>query len=696
MSSFTKEDCLTQLKNIYGYDSFRPNQYEMIENLLAGKDGVMILATSGGKSMNYQFPPIMKQIPAIIISPLIALMDNQEMSLNSIGVTAIALHSNKSISEDQIKQIEVGYYKVIFVSPEKIATESWMKTMDKMVDANLICLFAVDESHMVSQYGHDFRPTYRELHILRTKYPSIPILATTATATVAVQNDIVSQLKLINPLIIRSSINRNNLCPAIYKKTKSIIGDLQSVTGILDNPEKSILIYASTKAIVEKICAELRDNGYNAVFYHAGLSAEIRRSIFDDFMGDKVKIVVATNCFGVGLDKSDVAAVVVYGIPSSIEELLQLFGRVREDVELCPVVLFYNYGDYMSRKFMIEGSKTQTNQETSLLLFNQLYQFLQSKKCRRKAFAEYFSEDSTNINCTERNACDVCATSVNVKMNKNNNKTNKSKQQYNDNDSSTTSLSPIELNIFNSLTAWRKQQATQTGVSLHQIFSNKTLVELSKKRPIFYELLTKIHGIGKMKQKTHGRSLINLILDLCKTYQVESNVSFDISKIDIHNQGAEPSSSLISDSETTIIMSKKRKQPEFYIPTNARNSWDLLIKGNTITSIAKTTDLSTDTIAKHILRCLDANMPEFQLELIPDVKLLNLNSSISKQVFDLLEKTPDLNFFDIQKTLNIYDARYYTFVNFAIMKNKLMQKAKISNPFQKAALLANYKKIKLT
>lgn len=390
------------LKKYFGYEEFRPLQEEIIENVMAKKDTLVIMPTGGGKSLCYQLPAILLEGLTLVISPLIALMKDQVDTLKANGVSAEFI--NSSLQPDEIYEIQDrarnGELKILYVAPERLSVDSFGQFL-KSVNVQLI---AIDEAHCISEWGHDFRPDYRNLKKLRKDFPDVPVIALTATATVKVRRDIVEQLSLQDAKIFLRSFNRENL--TYYVQPKKGVFD-QLMVLLEKHKDQSVIIYCSSRNTTEELAYDLRKEKFKASAYHAGLDQQKRSSTQEKFIRDEVDIIVATIAFGMGIDKPDVRLVVHYDLPKSLEGYYQETGRAGRDGLASDCVLFYSYGDKMKQDYFIR----QITQENERLMaeqkLDQVIEFSELQHCRRGYLLKYFGEDWQAENCGN---CDSCMT----------------------------------------------------------------------------------------------------------------------------------------------------------------------------------------------------------------------------------------------------------------------------------------------
>ena len=398
-----KKELTEQLKKHFGFDTFKGNQEAIIENLLAGNDTFVLMPTGGGKSLCYQLPSLMMDGIAIVISPLIALMKNQVDAMRNFSEEdGIAHFINSSLNKSAIDQVKsdilCGKTKLLYVAPESLTKEENVE----FLKTTKISFYAIDEAHCISEWGHDFRPEYRRIRPIVNEIGKAPLIALTATATPKVQHDIQKNLGMVNAKVFKSSFNRPNLYYEVRPKTKDVDKDI--IKFIKNNPEKSGIIYCLSRKKVEELAEILQANGINARAYHAGMDSVTRTQNQDDFLMEKIDVVVATIAFGMGIDKPDVRFVIHYDIPKSLEGYYQETGRAGRDGGEGRCITFYTNKDLQKLEKFMQG-KPVAEQEIGKQLLLETAAYAESSVCRRKTLLHYFGEEYLPDNCGN---CDNC------------------------------------------------------------------------------------------------------------------------------------------------------------------------------------------------------------------------------------------------------------------------------------------------
>ncbi|MCL7410904.1 MAG: DNA helicase RecQ [Methanosarcinaceae archaeon] len=388
------------LQKYFGYTLFRPLQEDIINDVLSGKDTFVLMPTGGGKSLCFQLPALLMDGMTIVVSPLISLMKDQVDSLVANGIEAVYLNSTLSYSE--IKGIKASIVanrvKILYVAPERLMMT---ETLGLLKSVN-VSLFAIDEAHCISEWGHDFRPEYRKLKTLRGKFPSVPIIALTATATPKVRNDIVSELKFKGHNTYVASFDRKNLFYRIKPKNDTYGHLLQYLR---ETRGKSGIIYCQSRKTVDTLSKKLKKAGFSSLPYHAGLTDKVRTKNQEMFIKDDVQIIVATVAFGMGIDKPNVRFVVHYDLPKNLESYYQETGRGGRDGLECDCILFFGHGDRYKIEYFINKMGKKQERDIALVQLREMIDYCEANSCRRKVLLKYFGEEVEEDNCGN---CDVC------------------------------------------------------------------------------------------------------------------------------------------------------------------------------------------------------------------------------------------------------------------------------------------------
>ena len=485
------------LKKYFGYETFRPLQKAIIERVLAKGDCVVLMPTGGGTSLCFQLPALMQEGITIVISPLISLMKDQVDALLLGGIKAALI--NSSLTQIEIEKViqdaKNGEIKILYIAPERLA----LRDFETMLHSLPVSLFAIDEAHCISEWGHDFRPDYRNLKMLRKNFPHVPLIALTATATEKVREDIVRQLNIEKPQVFVSSFNRQNLSYEVLPKKDSF----QSILALLHEvPNESVIIYCFSRKDTESIVEKLNERGYNAAPYHAGLTAQKRKENQERFIRDEISIMVATIAFGMGIDKPDVRLVIHHSLPKSIEGYYQETGRAGRDGLPARCVLFFSYADKFKHEFFIrnirdEDEKFQTEQNLA-----QVVSYGDLRTCRRKFLLRYFNEEYTLINCGN---CDQCVARTPLHVPEAIIRTAKPKRVNVQSDVA------YDDTLFEVLRKVRTEEAARLKVPPYIVFGDKALKEMATHFPQTSSEFLNINGVGNKKLSQFGEKFMEAI-----------------------------------------------------------------------------------------------------------------------------------------------------------------------------------------
>ncbi len=514
------------LKKHFGYEEFRPLQAEIITHVLARRDAVVLMPTGGGKSLCFQLPALMSAGMTLVVSPLISLMKDQVDTLQANGIAAAQINSAvEGAAIAKIKrQAESGSLKLLYVAPERLAMPSfraWLKTLT-------VSLIAIDEAHCISEWGHDFRPDYRTLRTLRPDFPGVPMLALTATATARVRQDIVEQLRLRQPQIFVSSFNRPNLSYAVRSKRHAfpVLVDL-----LRQDSHASAIIYCFSRAGTEKLAGKLKQCGFVAEAYHAGLDSDTRRQTQERFIRDETRIIVATIAFGMGIDKPDVRLVIHYDLPKSVENYYQETGRAGRDGLPSQCVLFWSFGDVMKHRFFIREIADQDEQHRVEEKLHQMVQYCEQRSCRRQYLLNYFGEQWAEINCR---SCDICLPSVAP-------------------DVASTLAPTFDRELFEKLRQLRTQLANQRRVPPFVIFGDRSLQEMATYYPQSLASFARLYGVGQRKISDFGPQFVQLI----RRYSAGKNID-ELARPVWRERGADPADVFSPTYEETKALVKQK------------------------------------------------------------------------------------------------------------------------------------------
>jgi ATP-dependent DNA helicase RecQ len=498
----------TLLKKHFGYEEFRPLQEEIIKRVLAKEDCVVLMPTGGGKSLCFQLPALILEGTVIVVSPLISLMKDQVDALCANGIAAGLINSTLSQGQvaDVMEQVKEGAIKILYVAPERFAVpgfESFLRALN-------VGLIAVDEAHCISEWGHDFRPDYRNLRSLRSKFPAVPIIALTATATEKVREDIIKQLDIEAAEVFISSFNRPNLSYEVLPKKDSI----KTVLALLSNyKDESSIIYCFSRNDTEKLVNELKKYGFKAAAYHAGLNPKIRKENQEKFIHDKINVMVATIAFGMGIDKPDVRLVIHHSLPKSIEGYYQETGRAGRDGLPARCVLLFSRADKFKHDYFIRAITDKVEQEKAEQKLESVLTYGNLFGCRRLFLLRYFDEAYDKNNCGN---CDGCVKQAPLEMHAIPRKVAKPKVTR-----TSAGGSAHGDALFEELRAIRMQEAQRLSVPPYIIFGDKTLKEMVKHLPQTSVEFLEINGVGDQKLAKFGELFMSAIRGYVKIHKGE-------------------------------------------------------------------------------------------------------------------------------------------------------------------------------
>ncbi len=472
-----ERETLETLKTVFGFQSFRPNQEFIIQSVLDRQDVFAVMPTGGGKSLCYQLPAKMMQGTAVVISPLISLMKDQVDAALENGISAAFMNSSLNAQEiaDIYRMLKYNKIKLLYIAPERFAMSHFLETL-KTVS---ISLFAIDEAHCVSEWGHDFRPDYLSLSVIPKIFPDVPIAAFTATATRRVQEDIIGKIGLRSPQIVRASFDRPNLFYEVKRKEKTDLQILEFLGGHSGEPG---IIYRATRDSVMGTADFLVSKGIKALPYHAGLTADERNNNQEAFNKDEASVIVATIAFGMGIDKSNIRFIIHADLPKNIESYYQETGRAGRDGEPAHCILFFGRGDIPKIRYFIDQITDDQERSIAMEKLNQTVGFAIHNVCRRRQLLSFFGEDYPSDNC---GACDICSGSV---------------EQID---------ITMDAQIIMSAMS-RTQQRFGTG----HIVDIVTGADTKRVRELQHDKI-KTYGAGKQKDKKHWRFIVDELLAQC-------------------------------------------------------------------------------------------------------------------------------------------------------------------------------------
>ncbi len=591
-------ELLTPLRRYWGYGSFRPLQDRIVQSLLAGRDTCVVMPTGGGKSLCYQLPAVISGKTAVVISPLIALMQDQAAQLAQMGIPAAVLNSTLSNDEQHrvVRQAREGAYRLLYLSPERLQrgdTLAWLQQVP-------IAFFAIDEAHCISEWGHEFRPEYRQLSRLRSQFPGCPIAAFTASATRHVRHDILAQLQLRNPDKYIASFHRNNL-RYLVRECDSAEQTALLVTALRNYTEGNIIVYAPTINKVEETVDFLENHDIPAVPYHAKMQSEDRRRNQERWMSDEVRVLVGTIAFGLGINKATVRAVIHLALPKSVEQYYQEAGRAGRDGNPADCILLWRKQDAGLLGYFANQILDAAERDRAWQRYHVIRAFAEGNQCRHRQICTHFGETPKWTTC---GACDVCG-SIPEWLNKSS-ASRAVRKVFTVREAADKPAMPApkdgELREY--LREWRRVTAKEQGVPAFVVLHDSSLDEICRIQPSSVDGLLTVTGIGERKADMYGEKILSALAR--------------------YREGARAS-----------VKSEKKTAP-------ALETLQLLQQGKTLEEIAKIRERQLGTVVSAVTALVEEGHIEFQPEWIDRNKQAVIEAACSRVGLDKLERLKTL------------------------------------------------------